>query len=97
MKTIDPLFKYIFNKKLYGGSYYDGLKLYEPDEYDLDLAFKLPKKADFHLDTSSEPGFVRIYCNLDSLKQDVNLTREIRFVTNFSFINFFLNKTMTQF
>ncbi|XP_044758696.1 cyclic GMP-AMP synthase-like isoform X2 [Coccinella septempunctata] len=72
MKKVDPLFKCLYNKKFYGGSYYDGLKLHSPDEYDLDLALKLPTKLNHRLEISDVHGFVRIYVNLESMKQEIN-------------------------
>lgn len=42
MKSTDALFKALYEQVFYGGSYYDSLKVSNPDEYDLDLLLRLP-------------------------------------------------------
>ena len=41
MKEKDWTFNLMYNSIMYGGSYYKGTKIGEPDEYDLDLIIKL--------------------------------------------------------
>ncbi|XP_044737675.1 cyclic GMP-AMP synthase-like [Chrysoperla carnea] len=62
MQDVDILFDSMFQSILYAGSYYEGLKIGKPDEYDLDLIFKLPINYDALEITSSpeKPGYVRI-------------------------------------
>ena len=45
MCQVDPLFNAIFQRVYHTGSFYDGLKVGEPEEYDLNLVLepKLPK------------------------------------------------------
>lgn len=42
MQQKSVLFKTLYKSKYYGGSYYDNLKVGEPNEYDLDLVLRLP-------------------------------------------------------
>lgn len=66
MKKLNPLFKAIYKKPFYGGSYYDDLKVGKPDEFDLDLLLALPKRCETHkvpncgcvqLIPSNKPGY----------------------------------------
>lgn len=61
MKENDPLFDQLYNTKFFGGSYYDGLKVGKPDEYDLDLLLKMPKSQQLEIRTGDVPGFVNLY------------------------------------
>lgn len=71
MKEKDSLFKSMFQRVFYGGSYYDGLRVGAPEEFDLDLLLKVPTFAQPDLTTSNLPGFVNLQLkNLDGwLKQ----------------------------
>ncbi|RZC41711.1 Mab-21 domain containing protein, partial [Asbolus verrucosus] len=60
MKEKDPLFKALFTRVFYGGSYYDGLRVGNPEEFDLDLLLSLPTFAEPTLTTSNIPGFVHL-------------------------------------
>lgn len=60
MKSVNPLFANLFESFLFGGSYYDGLKVGKPDEFDLDLRLVLPKLVDAKLNISNQPGFVTV-------------------------------------
>ncbi|KAF2897520.1 hypothetical protein ILUMI_08658 [Ignelater luminosus] len=60
MKKVDSLFKTCFTEVFYGGSFYDGLKIGKPDEFDLDFLLKLPANAQPCLDVSHLPGFVQV-------------------------------------
>lgn len=54
----------------YGGSYYDGLRVGHPEEYDLDLLLQLPKLLDVSLTISNIPGFVNVQVkNLDEFQK----------------------------
>ncbi|XP_063910569.1 cyclic GMP-AMP synthase-like receptor [Zophobas morio] len=60
MEEKDPLFKDMFRGVFYGGSYYDGLRVGKPEEFDLDLLLSLPKYAQPEITTSNMPGFVHV-------------------------------------
>ncbi|KAJ3660922.1 hypothetical protein Zmor_005349 [Zophobas morio] len=60
MKTKDPLFKAMFRRVFYGGSYYDGLRVGKPEEFDLDLLLDIPTYAQPVLMESNIPGFVHL-------------------------------------
>lgn len=60
MKEKDPLFKKMFTRVFYGGSYYDGLRVGKPEEFDLDLLLSLPKYAEPTITVSKVPGFVHL-------------------------------------
>lgn len=66
MKKKDSLFEKLYEETFYGGSYFDDLKVGEPDEFDLDLMLVLPKSCEFHktktcecieVIPSNKPGF----------------------------------------
>lgn len=46
MKDVDPLFKEVFQNIYYAGSYYDGLKVSEANEFDLNIRLKMPFKPE---------------------------------------------------
>lgn len=60
MKEKNTLFKYSYSRVFYGGSYYDGLRVGNPEEFDLDLLMTLPKYAEPELTNSNIPGFVHL-------------------------------------
>ncbi|XP_066254518.1 cyclic GMP-AMP synthase-like receptor [Euwallacea similis] len=60
MKQTSPLFTALFKGKYHGGSYYDKLKVGNPNEYDLDLIFSLPEMVNPVLNCSDRPGFVQV-------------------------------------
>lgn len=44
----DPLFAWLFNRLIYTGSMYEGLRIHQADEFDVNLVMKLPvKEGDF--------------------------------------------------
>ncbi|XP_076258008.1 cyclic GMP-AMP synthase-like receptor [Rhynchophorus ferrugineus] len=45
MKSLDPLFKKLYERNYFGGSYYNGSKVGKPDEFDIDLVLVLPKQC----------------------------------------------------
>ncbi|XP_074033053.1 cyclic GMP-AMP synthase-like receptor isoform X1 [Leptinotarsa decemlineata] len=51
------LFDKLFSTIYYGGSYYDGLKVGHPDEYDIDMLLVLPKNL-AKIVISTVPGYV---------------------------------------
>lgn len=57
----DTLFRQLYNKNFYGGSYYDGLKVGRPNEYDIDLLLKFPSKQGIEIREGEVPGFVNMY------------------------------------
>lgn len=60
MKESDTLFKTLYERTFYGGSYYDGLKVAKPEEYDLDLILNIPAIVEPTVVVSDKPGFVHI-------------------------------------
>lgn len=56
----NKLFKALYRKEYSGGSYYCGLKVGKPDEYDIDLLFKLPTLCNAEIINSDVDGFVHI-------------------------------------
>lgn len=61
MKKYSVLFKELYKQIYYGGSYYDGLKISRPEEYDCDLLLELPKILNPLITTVPEyPGFVQM-------------------------------------
>ena len=42
MKQEDPLFACLYQEMAYSGSYWDGLRVKEATEFDLNIVFKLP-------------------------------------------------------
>ncbi|CAH1962981.1 unnamed protein product [Acanthoscelides obtectus] len=60
MQKINPLFKQMFERTFYGGSYYDGIKVGKPEEYDLDLVLNLPVLSKPVVEVGDKPGFVQV-------------------------------------
>lgn len=60
MKLKDNLFKEMYTRVFFGGSYYDGIRVCQPDEFDLDLLLSLPKLVVPKITTSDRPGFVHL-------------------------------------
>lgn len=60
MKQKDLLFNRLYRRVFYGGSYYDGLKIEQPEEYDLDLLLALPVLANATVTASKVAGFVKV-------------------------------------
>lgn len=70
MKCKSVLFKGLYDKLFYGGSYYDGLRVGHPEEFDLDLLLRLPKLIDSHLTIMNIPGFVSVQLkNIDGFQK----------------------------
>ncbi|GAB0099707.1 hypothetical protein DMENIID0001_155940 [Sergentomyia squamirostris] len=67
VKKMSPLLNKMYKGFEFAGSYRDGLKVYKPDEYDLNIKLKLPLDVDDRvtIDGNSKPGFVRI--NIEKL------------------------------
>lgn len=62
MKNKDDLFKTIYKRIMFTGSFYKGTKVGKPEEFDLDLILKLPVDYDgIKIENVKErPGFARI-------------------------------------
>lgn len=55
------MFERMFTTIYFGGSFYDGLKIGEPEEYDCDLLMKIPLYAKSQVTMSEEnPGYVQV-------------------------------------
>lgn len=58
MAWIDPLFREVFNRLVYTGSYYEGLRTKSADEFDINLVLDLPfQKCDVSV-VGGPPGYV---------------------------------------
>ncbi|XP_046734940.1 cyclic GMP-AMP synthase-like [Diprion similis] len=66
---IDPLFNACYRQTDYVGSYYQGLKVGVPDEYDLNIILKLPISYEdlTILIASEKPGYIKIGTKSDIL------------------------------
>ncbi|KAL3283763.1 hypothetical protein HHI36_017933 [Cryptolaemus montrouzieri] len=71
--TADQLFRIMFREKFFGGSYYDGLKVSEPTEFDIDLVLEIPKQCNAFIKTSDKDGFVHVY-----IEEVLNLKEEFK-------------------
>lgn len=61
MRAADDLFNQLYSQLYYGGSFYGGLKVTRPNEYDLDLKLKIPKHITSQVRVDlSKPGYVQI-------------------------------------
>ncbi|XP_018576659.1 uncharacterized protein LOC108915173 [Anoplophora glabripennis] len=69
MKDKDVLFRSTYERKFYGGSFYDKIKVGKPEEYDLDLVLNLPAIIDPILKSSDKPGFVNIQITQSEYKR----------------------------
>lgn len=56
----DKFFKRLYRTNFFGGSFYDGVKVGYPEEFDLDLIFDIPVSTKSVLSTSNVPGFVHV-------------------------------------
>lgn len=57
---MDALFTNVFRKLFFGGSFYDGLKIAHPDEYDIHMLLTMPPVAKTEVIVSDVPGFVHV-------------------------------------
>ncbi|XP_056644112.1 cyclic GMP-AMP synthase-like receptor isoform X1 [Diorhabda sublineata] len=73
MEQKNTLFKSLHNRTFYGGSYYDGLRVGQPDEFDLDLLLLLPKKVDIIQKIANVPGYVTLQLDLTNLLKQAEL------------------------
>ena len=67
IKELDGLFDVLYSHIYHGGSYYDGLRITEPTEFDLNAILKMPFdknliKLEFGNGTSIPFGFAKYYC-----------------------------------
>lgn len=59
MKKNSVLFNSLYKTIFYGGSFYDGIRVGHPEEFDLDLIFTLPKNIEVLLTITNIQGFVQ--------------------------------------
>lgn len=60
----DSFFNSIYERFFFGGSFYDGLKVGKPNEFDIDLVFTLPTTANATIIINGQyPGFVEVQVN----------------------------------
>ena len=67
MKDVDSLFSILYSSIYYGGSYYDGLRITEATEFDLDMILKIPSRGNVMRlqlgnGLSIPYGFAKYYC-----------------------------------
>ena len=60
LKKNDELFNALFCQIYYSGSYYDGLKIREPDEFDLNFVLSTSKFGDILTLEEGSPGYFKI-------------------------------------
>ncbi|XP_069686321.1 cyclic GMP-AMP synthase-like receptor isoform X1 [Periplaneta americana] len=84
MKQEDALFKAIYSRLCGAGSYYDGLKVGKPEEYDMDVVMRLPiNYNDIIIDNSGVPAAftkVKITKGMDQLRQHPEWTSKYRYM-----------------
>ncbi|KAK2575426.1 hypothetical protein KPH14_008336 [Odynerus spinipes] len=64
MSNADTFFKTVYQRILFGGSFYKGTKVGFPEEFDLNIIIKLPINYNLIKVESCQPGFVKIYSGL---------------------------------
>ncbi|XP_068914558.1 cyclic GMP-AMP synthase-like receptor [Tenebrio molitor] len=63
MVSVDRVFKSMFRRVFYGGSYFDGLHVSRNYDYDLDLLLVMPKAASPDLQQSEFPSHIQLQVN----------------------------------
>jgi hypothetical protein len=63
MVSVDRVFKSMFRRIFYGGSYFDGLHVSRNYDYDLDLLLVMPKAASPDLQQSEFPSHIQLQVN----------------------------------
>ena len=48
MKEVDPIFEMLYQKVTYTGSFYEGTRVGEPNEYDINFVLREPFKIDVY-------------------------------------------------
>lgn len=62
----NTFFKKVFQRKLFGGSFYKGTKIGIPEEFDIDIIIKLPiNYEDIRIFLCDHEGFINIYSGLN--------------------------------
>jgi len=71
MKLEDALFACLYQETAYSGSYWDGLRVKEATEFDLNIVLKLP--CQFKME-KGRPAYARLYLDKPSLNQLIERT-----------------------
>ncbi|XP_077546728.1 cyclic GMP-AMP synthase-like receptor isoform X4 [Haemaphysalis longicornis] len=74
MIELDPLFDEIFNRHTYTGSSYEGLRIFEADEFDINIVLRLLVPIDKSQLTLADPGCVSLRLtrrSLDHLEKEL--------------------------
>lgn len=80
MKENDVLFKSLYSTVFYGGSFYDGLRVGHPEEFDLDLLLMLPKSLIFELPISNVQGFVHLQLkDIDNFLKQTGMMEKFKY------------------
>lgn len=63
MKNVNQTFKDLFQEVKYTGSFYEGSRVQEPNEFDINLVLRKPFDVIIHEDNYTHPGYVRLKLN----------------------------------
>ncbi|KAI4487456.1 hypothetical protein M0804_005605 [Polistes exclamans] len=74
----DDFFDDVFQRKLFGGSYYKGTRIGAATEFDIDIIINLSIDKFLRVEPSNHPGFVNIYSGLDNLTDNTQRNRSMR-------------------
>lgn len=69
MKDTSVLFKTLYERIIFNGSYYNNLKISKADEYDLDLILVLPVALETVLMLTPEAGYVDVKIDISKIKK----------------------------
>ena len=67
---VDPLFKLLYKDLYYTGSYYKGLKVGKPDEFDLNIVLYNEALMHYVKVERSQPGYVQLRVGMKGFRQD---------------------------
>lgn len=73
MKQTSTLFNSLYTRTFYGGSFFDGLRVGQPDEFDLDLLLTIPKLVVIDQKLANVPGYVTLQLDLTNLFKQADL------------------------
>lgn len=82
MVETDKLFQQMFERVVFGGSFYKGTKISTPMEFDLDIVIKLPinyKTVQFQ---SKRPGYIKIHVGPDPFNKNLAAS-DLKVLKNF--------------
>ncbi|XP_012268501.2 cyclic GMP-AMP synthase-like receptor [Athalia rosae] len=82
LKQQDNLFNSVYRRVEYTGSFYEGLKVGSPEEFDLNVIIHMPINYEqlIPVNAPKRPGYIKIKPNTDVLS---NLTKHVRYTTEY--------------